>query len=68
MTRIGIAGFFHETNSFALEANDEPTALLHVGDDILRNAHPRDYIGGFVDGARRPGVEFVPIADVNFLN
>ena len=68
MTRIGIAGFFHETNSFALEANDEPTALLSLGDNILRNAHPRDYIGGFVDGARRPGVDFVPIADVNFLN
>jgi microcystin degradation protein MlrC len=68
MTRIAIAGFFHETNSFALEENDEPTALLDLGADILRNAHPRDYIGGFLEGAKRPGVEFVPIADVNFLN
>jgi microcystin degradation protein MlrC len=68
MTRIAIAGFFHETNSFALEENDEPTARLDLGADILRNAHPRDYVGGFLEGAKRPGVEFVPIADVNFLD
>jgi microcystin degradation protein MlrC len=68
MTRIAIAGFFHETNSFALEENDEPTAQLDSGADILRNAHPRNYIGGFIDGAKRPGALLVPIAAVNFLN
>src|SRR5438270_13652889 len=68
MSRIAIAGFFHETNSFALEENDEATAQLDVGEDILRNAHPRNYIGGFIEGATRPAVQLVPIADVNFFS
>jgi microcystin degradation protein MlrC len=68
MLRIAMAGFFHETNSFALEENDEPTALLEVGEDILRNAHPRSYVGGFIEGATRPDVHLVPIAAVNFFN
>ena len=66
MIRIAIAGFSHETNSFALEENDEPNAQLDVGEEIVRNAHPRGFIGGFIEGATRPDVQLVPIADVNF--
>lgn len=67
MTRIAILGMFHETNSFALEENDAPTAGVQLGQDILDKAHPKSFISGFLDGARRPGVEFVPIAFVDFL-
>lgn len=66
MLRIGIAGLFHETNSFALEQNDRPTARVARGEEILANAHPRSYVGGFLDGIRRKDIELVPTADVNF--
>ncbi len=68
MLRIGIAGLMHETNSFALEENDQATARLHLGAEVLSQSHPKSYIGGFADGAKRPDVELVPVADVSFLN
>jgi microcystin degradation protein MlrC len=65
--RIGVIGLYHETNSFSVEVNDTACALLHTGDQVLASAHPRSYIGGFVEAARRPGVHVVPIADVHFV-
>ncbi|MCW5850311.1 MAG: M81 family metallopeptidase [Anaerolineae bacterium] len=68
MTRIAIAGMMHETNSFALEENDGLTAMLLQGEAILTESHPKGFVGGFLEAARRPGVEFVPLADVSFIN
>lgn len=65
--RIAVIGFMHETNSFSIEENDTPTATLALGQEVLDRAHPRDYIGGFVEGARRPGVQLVPVANVRFV-
>ena len=63
--RIGIVGYSHETNTFALEQNHQTDALVFVGEDVLTQAHPKSYIGGFMDGSRREDVELVPIADVH---
>jgi hypothetical protein len=65
--RIGIIGFFHETNSFSVERNDSPSATLLLGEDVLTMAHPRSYIGGFIEGARRPDVKLVPVGGVHFV-
>ena len=65
--RVGVIGFVHETNSFSIEENDTPRATLLLGEEVLNKAHPRSYIGGFVEGARRPNMELVPIADVFFV-
>jgi microcystin degradation protein MlrC len=63
--RIAMVGFSHETNTFALEHNDQPDARLYRGAEVLAQAHPKSYIGGFVEGVRRADVELVPIADVH---
>jgi len=65
--RIAILGMHHETNTFAVERNDTIDVPVDVGQEILDRAHPRDYIGGFVEAAQRPGVELVPIARVDFV-
>ncbi len=65
--RIAVIGFMHETNSFSVEENDTPTGTLTLGQDVLDRAHPRDYIGGFMEGAKRPGVQLVPVANVRFV-
>ncbi|MGH2398758.1 MAG: M81 family metallopeptidase, partial [bacterium] len=64
--RIGIIGFYHETNSFSIEENDSIAATLLLSEEVTGSAHPRSYIGGFIEGARRPDVHLVPIADVHF--
>lgn len=63
--RIAVAGYSHETNTFALEENDRPDAAVLVGREVLEQAHPKSYIGGFVEGASRPDVELAPIAAVS---
>jgi len=64
--RIAIVGCYHETNTFALEQNDRPDAHLLLGEQVVAEAHPRSYVGGFLEGIRRPDVELVPIAEVRF--
>lgn len=65
--RIAILGMHHETNTFAVERNDLYDVPTNVGQDIIAQAHPRSYIGGFVEGASRQDVELVPIAHVNLV-
>ena len=65
MPRIAVLGYSHETNTFAPEHNDRPDARMLVGEEILAKAHPKSYIGGFIEGATRPDVELVPIVDVH---
>lgn len=66
--RIGVVGFFHETNTFAVEHNDSLDAQMRVGEEILAQAHPKSFIGGFMLGARRPDVELVPTVEVRFTH
>jgi microcystin degradation protein MlrC len=58
--RLAIAGYAHETNSFALERNDALDARVSEGDDILKS-HPKTFVGGFLEAAGNyPDVEVVP--------
>ncbi|MCW5850307.1 MAG: M81 family metallopeptidase [Anaerolineae bacterium] len=62
--RIALLGFMHETNSFSVEENDQPSQKLLEGDEVLAEAHPRSFIGGFVEEARRRGGTIVPIGNI----
>ena len=77
--RIGIAGLWHETNTFALEQNDAmDTVDIQRGEALLNvnpkhfisgfNVHPRHFIGGFVEGAKRGDVELVPTVGIGFAH
>src|ERR687887_2349905 len=63
--RIGVAGFAHETNSFALEQNDALDAEVWTGQEIVSQAHPKSFVGGFLEGAAAAGVEVVPAVQVH---
>ena len=65
MWRIAIVAYSHETNTFAVEENDSPDADMLVGEEILARAHPKSYIGGFMQGVSRADVELVPIVRVH---
>ena len=66
--RIGIARLWHETNTFALEQNDTmDTAHIQRGAALL-NVHPKHFIGGFVEGAKRQDVELVPTVGIDFAH
>jgi microcystin degradation protein MlrC len=66
--RIAVIGMIHEANTFALEEHDKPEAPTLYGEEMLAKAHPRGYIGGFMEASsRRPEVELVPTLDVSFL-
>ena len=58
--KIGIAGLHHETNTFALEQNDTMDTVGIQRGEALLAAHPKNFIGGFVEGAKRDDVELVP--------
>lgn len=68
MKRIAVALFFHETNTFALEQNDKPDAALFTGQAMLDQTHPKSFVGGFIEAASRPDIEFVPTADVHYVH
>lgn len=65
MVRVGVAGMWHETNTFALEHNDVLDAEVKVGDDVITRSHPKSFIGGFVAGAGG-AVTLVPTVSVSF--
>ncbi|MGQ9600650.1 MAG: M81 family metallopeptidase [Anaerolineae bacterium] len=65
--RIAIVGFYHETNSFAVEQNDRPDAPVWVGEEVLTTPELERYIGGFVAAAmQHREMELIPILAVNF--
>jgi microcystin degradation protein MlrC len=68
MLRIGIAGLLHETNTFALEQNAPTDIVFRRGEQVLAEAHPRSFIGGFREAAQQPGVELVPSVEARFRN
>ena len=66
--RIGVAGFFHETNTFALEANDKHDADVRIGEDVFTKAQKKSFIEGFKEGAKSNSLELVPTMDVYFIH
>ncbi|MBC7237003.1 MAG: M81 family metallopeptidase [Chloroflexi bacterium] len=65
--RIAIAGFSHETNTFAAEKNDTMDSVtIQRGQEILDRAHPRSFIGGFAEAAQGPDVELIPTVNIGF--
>jgi len=67
--RIGIASLSHETNTFAAERNDSmETVHARRGKPLLEGAHPRSFIGGFLEGAERPDVERIPTVGIGFAH
>ena len=67
--RIGVAGLSHETNTFAAEQNDSlGSASVQEGEGLLANAHPRGFVGGFIEGVRGSGVELVPTVSIGFAH
>ena len=67
--RIGVAGLSHETNTFAAEQNGSlGCASIQEGEGLLANAHPRGFVGGFIEGVRDSGVELVPTVSIGFAH
>src|SRR5205814_7012880 len=64
--RIAIAGFMHESNTFAAQPTDLNRfreASLTYGDAVIpvwQDAHHE--VGGFIEGAAKFGYELVPVA------
>ncbi|MDA0338081.1 MAG: M81 family metallopeptidase [bacterium] len=65
--RIGIAGIVHETNTFAMERNDTMGCVrIQRGQDMITGAHPKNFIGGFLEGAAWDDIELVPGVNIHF--
>jgi microcystin degradation protein MlrC len=67
--RFAAGGFSHETNSFALERNTEPEHFsVQVGQEIVERAHPKSFMGGFLEAARNAGADVAPTVYVHPTN
>src|SRR5687768_13170330 len=67
--RFAAGGFSHETNSFALERNTEPEHFsVQTGQEIVERAHPKSFIGGFLEAARSTGADVAPTVNVHPTN
>lgn len=66
--RIGIAGFFHETNTFALEQNNKLDADVRIGEDVFLKAQKKSFMEGFKDKAIENKLELVPAVDIRFIH
>lgn len=67
--RFAAGGFSHETNSFALERNTEPDHFtVQVGQQIVERAHPKSFMGGFLEAARDAGAGVAPTVYVHPKN
>ena len=66
--RIGLVGMYHETNTFALERNDTLDADVAVGHEVIDQAHPRNFMGGFIEVGRANGFTFAPTSHVKYVH
>jgi len=66
--RIGVAGFCHETNTFALELNDKRDADVRIGEDVFLKVQKKSFIEGFKQGAKSNSLELIPSVDVHFIH
>lgn len=65
--RVAVLGMRHETNTFAVERNDTLDVPVQEGEQLLGQAHPKSYIGGFKEAAEAADLELVPIANADFI-
>jgi microcystin degradation protein MlrC len=56
----------HETNTFAQEHNDAPDGPVNVGQEIIDKAHPKSFLGGFLENVRRDDIDLVPTHEVRY--
>ncbi|CAN5324093.1 M81 family metallopeptidase [soil metagenome] len=66
MKRIAIVSMHHETNTFAQEHNDAPDGPVNVGQEIIDKAHPKSFLGGFLENVRRDDIDLVPTHEVRY--
>jgi len=65
--RVGVCALIHETNTFAIERNDTMESVsIRRGAALLEGAHPKSFVGGFIEGATRDDVELVPGVGISF--
>jgi microcystin degradation protein MlrC len=62
MTRILLAGIFHETHSFTDDRTGIDSFLIHRGQSLLDKIGDGSQVDGFLTTARRLGWEVVPAA------
>jgi microcystin degradation protein MlrC len=65
--RLGVCAVIHETNTFAIERNDTLESVsIKRGAALIETAHPKNFVGGFIEGAARDDVELVPGVGISF--
>src|SRR3954465_2798112 len=62
MTRVFLAGIFHETHSFTGTVTGLDGFVIHRGEEILRRRGDASQVDGFLSVAEREGWEVVPSA------
>ena len=62
MTRILLAGIFHETHSFTDDRTGIDDFLIHRGQGLLDKIGDGSQVDGFLTTAKRLGWEVVPAA------
>ena len=62
MTRVFVAGIFHETHSFSGDTTGLSAFVIHRGQEILDRRGDASQIDGFLSVAEREGWEVVPSA------
>jgi len=62
MTRVFLAGIFHETHSFTGEMTGLEGFVIHRGQEILKRRGDASQVDGFLSVAEREGWEVVPSA------
>lgn len=62
MTRIFIAGIFHETHSFTGDTTGLDSFVIHRGEEILKRRGDASQVDGFLSVAEREGWEVIPSA------
>jgi microcystin degradation protein MlrC len=60
MTRVFIAGIFHETHSFSGDTTGLEGFVIHRGAEILARRGDASQVDGFLSVAEREGWEVVP--------
>ena len=66
--KIGVASLWHETNTFAVEQNDTMDSVHIQRGEALLGSQPKNFIGGFVEGAKRCDIELVPTVGIRFAH
>src|SRR5215469_14099163 len=62
MTRVFIAGIFHESHSFSGDTTGLDKFVIHRGEEIRKRRGDGSQVDGFLSVAEREGWELVPSA------